>query len=522
MMRASVLSVTSVLAAALVAACISSDPAAGPEPQPAFPSRAEWTEDHLSVRVPVDVTLIGFTPAVVERVRDALGDHKVEHRVYNFDRVFPPVAGGQPVDPFVLAPVQPTAVYRVHEGAPLLAELKAALPSFEVAPGLYDARAVEDWLAANLPPDRLHPDHPGVVFLHFGDDRHAYRLQYVTGYIEPVRLFGERHPLIVLDVSAGVDPWVGVGAAGGFLYTDVLENDSEEVASALVDATRHMTEFRILQGPLYPQSTKPCHAVTLLVAARATTLSQVLPGYSSADDLLDVPQLTAAWESLLGEGRVHVDARVLLLPVDDAALDAVLRARDLSLLRTWLGMNWQTYWTPHDGCEAYVSLFLIGDVTDAGVSGIAMYDVTDDRRISLSSMNDLTQFREEDGVVGTVFYVDDPSRNRTDWVNFLFTHETGHLFGQRHPHDITTLDGGDGNFAFSSIWSAMSYEQDGKVPRFGAMDEANYWRNRAGFLLRDASGAGLEGGPAWQAAMDLLGRHAWQQAGDTLLAALQP
>jgi hypothetical protein len=131
-------------------------------------------------------------------------------------------------------------------------------------------------------------------------------------------------------------------------------------------------------------------------------------------------------------------------------------------------------------------------------------------------MNDLTLFAEEDGELGTVFYQHDPTRNFTDWVNFLFSHETGHLFGQRHPHDISTNGGPPGGMTFAAIWSAMSYQQDGKIPLFGAVDQNNYARNRAGFLI-DAALAIDAGAPEIAQALQLAGEYRWMEAGDSLL-----
>lgn len=432
---------------------------------------ATYADGAVDVEIPVPVVLIGFNGSVAAALQEELAPRAVEHSLYGYARSLLAPEGDHP--PLGLHHVQPQARYEVHS-LPL-----DGLDDLPKEDGLYLAREAEDAVVALLEGHGLapHPGGPTLVFLNLDDTGHSYRMQYETGYVDGVRVFGERHPVLIMDTSAAVDPWVGDGQP----YNRPMQDPDIET---LVAATHTATEFRLLQGPIYPPTTKTCHAVTLVTAVRGTALSTHLPGYADPRELVDVENLTASWESLLGEGRVFIDSVFLDLPLDDPGLEVVLRNGPSDALRFWIDENWDDYHVAHEGCEAYVSLFIMGDASDSGVSGIAMYDVRDDRRLSWSAMNDMTRFNEEqDGAFAPIFYNDDDSRERLDWLNFLYTHETGHLFGQRHPHDISTPDGGGVDTTYSSIWSAMSYQQDGKIPLFGAIDANNHARNRAGFLL---------------------------------------
>ncbi len=465
----------------------------------------------ISVEVPVDVFMVGFPESTAAAVREDLTDEAIEHGVYGFSRNLLGPDGA--TAGFMPNPVQPMAKYRVH--AVPLGNLTSQLDQVRVD-SYYDANAAEEALVQLLTDAgfALDANRPALVLLHLGDKGHGYRIMYETGHVDRVRAFGERTHLLVLDVSAAVDPWVGSQLS----YQSPVGFDNKD---ALVEAVRAATHFRLLQGPLYPPALAPCHAVTLLTVVRAASLTEVLPGYTRAEDLVQPDNLVQAWEALLGDGRVHVDPAFLELPSGDPGLDLILRTGDLDALRYWMDENWDTYWVPHDGCEAYVSIFLVGDVADSGVSGIAMYDVRDDRRLSLSSLNDQARMREEGtGMGAPIFYVPDDSRYETDWLDFLYTHETGHLFSMRHPHDITILGTGGFNPTFSSIWSAMSYQEDGKLPQFGVVDQTNYARNRAGFLLQELAGTDPDH-PAIQSALGHMGQFHWRAAGAVLEEALE-
>ncbi len=464
----------------------------------------------ISVTVPVDVFMVGFSESTAATVRAQLDNEVIEHGVYSFARSFLAPEGqvGGTIKNFV----QPTTQYRVH--AVPLGNLVSTLDQ-HMLETYYDANAAEDALVEHLTDAgfELDANRPSLVLMHLGTQGHSYRILYETGYVNQVRAFGERTPLLVLDVSAAMDPWVGTWDR----YNSPLDSDD---TGPLVDAVVAATHFRLLQGPLYPPTLAPCHAVTLLTAVRGTAAAEVLPGYTSAEDMVQADNLTRAWETLLGEGRVHVDPVVIQLPTDDPGLEAILRTGNLDLLRFWMDENWGDYWVEHEGCEAYVSIFLVGDVSDNGISGIAMYDIRDDRRLSFSSFNDLNRMREEGtGMGAPVFYVPDDSRYHSDWLDFLYTHESGHLFSMRHPHDVTLISGGAFETTFSSIWSSMSYQQDGKLPQFGVIDHTNYMRNRAGFLLEAVIEQDGES-EAVTSALDHMGKYHWEAANRILEDAL--
>lgn len=469
----------------------------------------------IELDIPVDVVLIGFPQSTVTGLAAALEPLPIKHGIYTNQRLLYPESGLPQPNPRV-NPMQPTAVYEVQAAQiGTAARLAAALEAGSVD-GLFDANLAEDLIVAELEDQGMavSAQHPSLVFVHLGATGHHYRMTYETGHVDKVRVYGERQPVLVMDVSAAVDPWVGDGES----YNLPVSADGADTVDTLADAARVATHFRLLQGPLYPPTTLTCHGITILTVVRGTALTETLPGYRTADDYVEPDRLVDAWENLLGDGRVFVDHVVLRLPADDPELEAVLRTGQLEALRYWMDQNWDDYWVPHDGCEPYVSVFLYGDLSDSGVSGIATYDVRDGRRLSFSSFNDLNRMQEEDaGLFAPVFHVPDESRYDSDWLDFLYTHETGHLFGQRHPHDVTLVDGSDGDRTYSSIWSAMSYQEDGKLPQFGAIDVNNQARNRAGILMEAVLAASPDD-PAIDVALERMAEYDWLGAA----AALEP
>lgn len=513
-MRAAVLSILLVLP--ILAGCI--DEATDAEPDDPVPEvdPATYNEGRFQVDVPVPVILVGFPTEIASELAAALPNLRPNQIVYNNARLVSEdladpdnaFGGGGPGP----NPMDPTAVFNYYNLDGAKERIIEQWDRLTIEANVLDANAVDDLLheeiqAAGIP---ISKNTTGFVLLHLGSNDHAYRLVYPTGYIDGVRAFGERHPYTVLDVSAKVDSYVGTRNS----FNQPI--DAEGSASILQDAVERATWYRALQGPIYPQSIRECHAVTPIVVTRGTSISQNdATSYSKADDLLDAEYLQEAWESLLGEGRVHVDGKIIHLPTDDPAMEAVVRDQSNEALRAYMDENWDDYHVDHTGCEEYMSVFLIGDFADSGISGIAMYDINDDRRISMSWMNDADMFAMEEGEVG-LLYSEDPSRDYNDWVNFLLSHETGHLFGQRHPHDISAQGGPPGGHTFAAIWSAMSYQQDGKMPLFGEVDTNNYWRNRAGFIAQAAALNGAEGTPEFEEALQLMGEFRWQAAGDVL------
>jgi hypothetical protein len=498
-------------------------PAVAPLPPALDPALALVEGRGFALRVPVDVVVLGFDPGTAAALQVVLDEDPVLQD----------------------ALVQPTAVFRVHEAsAALTAGALAAIEAARVpdAPGdLYDANAVEDWLAVRLPAEGvpMDPDTPALVLLHGGDtlpQGHGYRVTYPKGWLEPVRLFGERHPLLVLDASAAEDKYVTeppfsaerlvfgsvFGASQPDAYDFPLEPRGQATVEALAEAARDAVQYRLLQGDAVPVSTKPCHAVTLLLGVRATALTETLPGHAAAEASVDL--LDSVWENVTDASNVEVDLRVLRLPLDDPVLDVVSRGGlgTSEAIKAWVSQNWASYWVPHEGCEAYVTFLVFGDPADADSFGIAMHDVQADHRVAFIVVNDATRLRDAwRGPAQEVVGTGSPSRV-PDWVTYLYAHETGHLLGQAHPHNIALEDGTLGtDRSFSSVWSAMSYQTDDRVSDFGALDRANHLRNRAGSLVKAAVDAGLQDTSGFADAMALLRAYRWQAAGDALVPLLQ-
>lgn len=513
------------LAALALSGCLGATQTLPPLAPAAFDAALRLLDDGtFEVDVPVDVVLVGFDPGTGKALQAALAPE--------------PVRQGEPA--------RPRAVFRVREASPAFsADALAAIGAAqhpEAAAGIYDANAVEDWLSGRMPREgiALDANTPALVLLHGRDvlpQGHAYRITYPLGWLEPVRLFGERHPLLVLDVSAAEDPYVTeppfspertvfgtvFGASTPDAYDRPLASGGADAIEALAEAARDAAQYRLLQGSAVPVSAKPCHAVTLLLAVRATSATEAMADHKAAEESVDVPLLDAAWENATGAANVEVDLRVLRLPAEDPMLDAVSRGSlgGAEAVKAWVSANWAQYWVPHEGCEAYVTFLVFGDAGDADSFGIAMHDVAADHRVAFIVINDATRLRDAwSGPAREVVSTGDPSRV-PDWVTYLYAHETGHLLGQSHPHNIALDDGTLGtDRSFSSVWSAMSYQTDDRISDFGAVDRANHLRNRAGSIVQAAVAQGLQDTPRFAAALDALSRHRWKDAGDALLPLL--
>lgn len=505
----------------LAAGCLS--PASEPEePAPVqepAPLAERLGDGRFAVEVDTPVVLLGWPASAASELRSGLQAETVDHSSITYPLVdVPPDSDDVDATPLVTgdpptpAPIVPTAAYRIVQDPRLDAQFQANLTTVEGK--VLDASAAEAWLAANLPRFGVSMDaNRTVLVLPAVEGPHSWRYHGNLGYLQPVRTFGEHHPMLAIDLTADADPYV----TGGADYQDPVA--PSKLAKPALKAIKDVTHHRLLQGPIYPQAILPCHAVTLILAVRATAVTDVLPGFTDAESAVAADRIGRHFANLT-RMPVHVDLKVLRLPADDPVLDALSRDRvELSAIRLWLEQNWASYWVEHAGCEPYVSFALYGDLSDAeaAFAGIAMHDVGDGHRISYSIVSELTRLNAEGPNAAP-----QPGRDPNEWFNRLFSHETGHLFGQRHPHDVTKASGSAGNNAFSSVWSTMSYQVRGVVDDFGHADQANFARNRAGYVLQAAVAQGLDGTPQFTVALDHLAHLRWQAAADALQPLLEP
>ncbi|HET6397980.1 MAG TPA: hypothetical protein VFH47_00320 [Candidatus Thermoplasmatota archaeon] len=501
--------------------------AAAPEPYP-HPGAPVWRPDgSLQVDVPLDVVLVGFpagTAAALQSELDAWehqSDNLLSHPQFPADGTIATRAYTYQAQPLVQR-----VVPRVLEVD--AAQAQAFHATVPVVDGLRDARATER-LALELARDAgaiASPDLPPLVILHQGRDAAGYRMTYENGWLDGVRFFGGSEPVIVADVSAPMDRWVGDRQA----YDLPVATDDLESLAFLVEDAAH---YRAVHGGLYPPPLAPCHAVTVLYAVRASGTTGLWSPITAAQ-ALDAARIRARFEELTGD-VVHVDVVTKTLPVDDPALDAMLRnvgvamllpvsqgvADPVELVRGWVERNWESYHVPHDGCEEYVSLVVFGDYLDDTDFGIAMHAADRSRRFSFSMASEWARAYAEAGPVGGIVYGSRPAHmGQYDLVTFLVTHETGHLFGLAHPHNHIDADNRRIVWSFSPGLTPMSYQTFDRTTDFGAIDRANWARNRVGFLFAALHEAGARDHPAAKAALEAVDRHAWRDAYELGLAAL--
>lgn len=531
------------LITALFAGCIGGD-ADELEPQNATQQAPELDlpvlEDgivKMDVRVPV--VLIGYPDEAAAALEERLDSETVAHGTGDFNQVLPPdpeegVEGNAPLMGTSMdVPIHPTARYDVQPVDDTFeANLTDRLPEWRLPRenvALYDGSALEAYLADTLPEAgfELDPNAPTIVLLHLDAldiDLHTWRYDFPHGYLTPTRIFGEQTPMLIMDPSAtmidneSLSEQVVNNATGEEHdhYGDRLSTsgqDLEEIAGMV----REATHYRILQGSVYPTPLADCHAITLITAYRPTSIGEAGVAGPTAEELFHPNEIQAAFENLTGS-TVHVDAKLIELPVDDPVLDALSRGEfgTLEAQRFWISQNWEDYWVPHEGCEPYVSFVLEGDAASAssGIIGIGTYDASKSYRIAISWVNDVVRYGVVDPASPAV--EDDPSMGHWNWVDYLHAHETGHIIGQRHPHDVSRDDGSGTSQAYDDVWSVMSYDTDGRVIDFGVIDQANWQRNRAAFVVHAAQEAGLTDEPAFQQAKELMAQYKWDQAADLL------
>lgn len=516
--------------------------------------------DRVQVDVPVEVVLVGYDDGVADELRERLDPLRVDHSALSYFRTFPPDAE-EPSLPLhakkVGLPIVPVARYQVHDAPDAFRD---RLYSFleedaKVNETAYGGNAAEDWLAEHLDEIgvTLDPETPTFVLLHGRDelDDHSYRYHYSNGWLGPVRTFGEREPLVVMDLSARPDPWVlaqnqdapwpWIPPQDPYEYDRRVPAGGEETLTALERATVDATHYRLLQGSIYPVSPKPCHAITLVLAIRQSATTETLPGYRRAGEILAPDRLESGFENITGEDNVHVDTKILQLPQDDPVLAGLSRGNlgTLDTLRWWLDQNWEEYWVPHEGCEPYVSFVVVGDAAEAITIGIATFDQERSHRISFSWAGDRNRLRDMYEGPGEEHVGEDSRfptgrdspghRERYEWINLFFAHETGHLMGQRHPQGITeTAEESDSltqqgppwetrfSWSYNSVHSAMSYQVNDRTVDFGTIDRTNWARNRAGYALQAAIDQGMQDSAAFEAALDHLDDHRWHRAYESL------
>lgn len=538
--------------ASALAGCLAGAPvqSAGVSPQaPSFGAVELLDEGGFRMDVPVEVYFFGFDAATVEAVRAKLEPVDVDHSASSSDRAFPPSPDATPLGGRTFrAPAQPRAVFHAVDApdADDAAFLDAA-QAWRVDEGLLDANAAEAWLAARVEALRGRPldrQAPVFVVLHGGGDAlgdHAWRYNFSHGWLDGVRIFGERLPLTAFDVSARPDPFVVAprrspealvfGTAFGFTqpapYDWTLDATGDATVEALAQLTVDAANWRFLKGPLYPISTRPCHHVTLLLAVHATSLTETLPGWLRAKDAIDVDGLQSAFTNLTGDD-VTVELKVLTLPQDDPALDALARGAGtlagLDALRWYLDENFGRFVTPQEGCEEYLSTLLWGDAAAYTVTGgIGVYDVQRGHRLAFAFVND--EKRLEDLYAGPgeqVVNTRNASRAKWNWATMLYAHETGHILGQQHPQHVQrTKEGLGTKHSFEAVYSVMGYQQDDRTIDFGSVDHATWTMGRAGYAIAEAQALGLAGTPDFEDAVRHLGMGHWAAAHHALEKDLQ-
>jgi hypothetical protein len=454
--------------------------------------------------VPIPVFLVGFEPALVQAVREQL----------------------QPMAQTVNSGLAPTARYAVYApDAQWQANFEAFLakakhPGHPQETGftgsVLDGNAIEAYLDQNLDAVYAVPEGlTSLVVLDAGLRGHAYHYAGNVGWREPVRSFGEATPRIIWDPHAAVDPWVGTSQP----HHIPVDTPTAELIASWADRA---VAIRALQAPIWPPTTKSCHAITVLLAVRNTSLTPALLGLQSWEETLDIPHLQNTFEVLLDD-EVFVDLVVRQLPLEDPVLDLVTRENNARVATaTYLDLNFDNYHVPHGDCEPYLSLVVFGDLVDQRTSsnGNAQISLVNGRRISTSLVAENVRLMSE--VVGynelydesTNFERVGPGADPLQWFNWLVAHETGHLFSLQHPNTGTGEGISYSDTAFESTWNAMGYQMRRIVTEMSAVDANNVARNQAAFAV-----LALPDSPQREAALAAMGQYRWRDALDLATAA---
>lgn len=460
---------------------------------------AEVDGDVVRMDVPVPIFLVGFEPGLAAALEDQL----------------------RPMTQTVSSGLAPTARYTVHvPDQRWQSDFDAFLKGAE-HPGhpdetgftgqVLDGNVIEAYLDQNL--EKIFPVPEGLtslVVLDAGLRGHAYHYAGNVGWREPVRSFGEATPRIIWDPHAAVDPWVG---------TSLPHHVPVDMASPELIASwaERAVAIRALQAPIWPPTTKSCHAITVLLAVRNTSLTPALLGLQSWEETLDIPHLQNTFEELLKDD-VFVDLVVRQLPLEDPVLDLVTRENNARVATaTYLDLNFDSYHVPHGDCEPYLSLVVFGDLVDQRTSsnGNAQISLVNGRRISTSLVAENVRLMSE--VVGynelydesTNFERVGPGADPLEWFNWLIAHETGHLFSLPHPNTGTGEGTSYSDTAFESTWNAMGYQMRRIVTEMSAVDSNNVARNQAAYAV-----LALPDSPQRDAALQAMANYRWREALD--------
>lgn len=468
----------------------------------------ELKENEVHVNVTVPVVLVGYSDEQASALEGELENEDVHHQTSDFPQIIrpdPSTATEQPsFDTFDLG-VQPTADYDVRTlDNETEADLDQRLATWTAGGSVGPGHALEAYLAEQLDPD---PNAPSLVLVNSDGLEHgpdAWRYQMKNGYLEPVDSFGELEPLHVIDVAHNPDA-------------------APDDAAATEGVVHEVTHYRLLQGTVYPPSTAECHALTVVTAYRPTALANYDPGMQNPEELFDPAMIEGAYENLTSNinETVHVDAKVLELPVDDPVLDALSRGEfaTFEAQRAWITQNWDEYWVEHEGCEAYVSFVVHTDAasTMTAVNGIGLYDESTGYRVGLSWINELQRYlTDNDSPLSSASPLGQgESVEEYNYLNYLHAHEAGHTFSMRHPHDISGSGGGGSSTAHEDVWSTMSYSNDGRAADFGAIDQANFARNKVGALVLEAQEQGASEEDLTPA-LEHIAAYEWAQAAEDL------
>lgn len=498
------LAVTGLLLATLLGGCLadSTDSSEDAPNVSTWQSMPVVVDGKVEQAVPVPVFVLGFPENVAQDLAQKL-------------LAAPELRSGNALVPQPMPVViTPTAAWQANFDAFLATAVVAGHGADTgYAGAILDGTAIEAYLQANL--DALHPVPAGLnrlVVMDTGHRNHAYHYTGDVGWREPVRAFGEHSSLLVWDPHADVDPWVGQTPA---IHAPVAGASASHIAQWV----EHAIAIRALQMPIWPPTTLGCHAITVVLAVRNTAITPTVLGLQSWDETLNLPALEATYENLTGD-EVHVDVKVLQLPVDDPALDAITRENSArTITQNYLSLNFDDYHVAHEGCEPYLSLVVFGDLVDQRTqsNGNAVM-LANGHRISTSLVAENVRiFSEAIGYnqvwdESTTFERVGPGADPHAWFTWVVAHETGHLFSLPHPNYST----GSQSFSdpgFASTWNVMGYQMRRIVTETSLVDTNNFARNQAAYAVLENVDH-----PDLDAALTAMGEYRWKDATRILIA----